>query len=76
MRFRQMCEIDVKRLFPFFTPRDDFELLMVATWHDASRHPTEDELRAFADQRRAFYYRSQGVEGTKEALRKTLDIHT
>ena len=65
--------MDVKRLFPFFTPRDDFELIMAATWHDAPKHLTEDELRAFCDQRRAAYYATDGVEATDEAVRATLD---
>ena len=73
MRFRQMCEIDVKRLFPFFTPCDDFELLVVATWHGAPNHPTVEELRAFADQERARLYSTDGIEGTNKAVRTTLD---
>ena len=50
---REICLAGIAKYLPHYTPRDDFEILALASWHHRPPHPTEAQIAAqVAEERR------------------------
>ena len=73
MPYREVCLDIVARFIPGYTPRNDLEILALASWIDKPRNPTPAQIAACVADAKKDLETEWGVEKTRQLVKSRLE---